>query len=425
MVLDELGDFSIDEWRAARDELIAAGVLRVSEPERLFWLVNATKPQYNLPDNPRTAASWARKLAQFDLHGLAKEYLKEILEASSSWAESQRKAFEDALDECGILGELANGSLTSQDLFANKSGPVSEQVENSSRIVLRSTASASPNVVLDSDPKCSSGSSDPGRRPARSPASGSTSEKKPNAKATSRKSSSRSTANEAIHPAVIGLMNEYYRKAEKLGHSWVRGETTSEDWKLAEKALDKCNEHEKSSKLLLEFTFEKFPRVTKGRNNLPGWGYIASDKTLKEFLSYDPNGTSDSQVHDSISTDKKYEDYPRDLAELLRQAGLDVPKIEDVKDESRIGRVVLGVKREVEKLPRVANLMYPLHVCFLASTQRPEELKQWVTRDDKPLPIIREQWAKVQEFARSQARNGRAALWMPLVNLARELEAAK
>jgi len=102
MILDELVDYSPAEWQQARAELEAAGMLRVDDAERLVWLVNAVRAEYNSPDNTNIARSWARKLTQFDASPTLVEYLKALLSASEHWARETRAAFCSTLEEFGI-----------------------------------------------------------------------------------------------------------------------------------------------------------------------------------------------------------------------------------------------------------------------------------------------------------------------------------
>jgi hypothetical protein len=226
-------------------------------------------------------------------------------------------------------------------------------------------------------------------------------------------------------PAAVGLKNEYGRQRNGEGLTWFEELITDKHWEAFEKAVEFCSRTNKQPKKLLEYSIKNFPGLSHGRGKFPPPGALVYGGMLDGFLVWDETGTSvnsNSPVHDSVAIEKKYENYPKDLAEQLRQAGLPDLDLAVVKEESRIGRVVLGVQRELEKLPSVSNLMYPLHVCYLASTQRPVELKQWVASGTKPSSIVPRQWVKVQEFARSQARNGHSELWMPLLDLAKELE---
>lgn len=101
MILDELGDFTPDEWQAARTELEASGMARFDDIERIVWLPNASNVAYNTPDNPNVARSWARKLAQFNRHGLAVEYCRRLIEVSEMWPRAVREAFLGQITACG------------------------------------------------------------------------------------------------------------------------------------------------------------------------------------------------------------------------------------------------------------------------------------------------------------------------------------
>ena len=98
-ILDELGDYSPLEFIAAREELVLKGMLRVDPGERLVWLCNAIKAEYNIPDNPNIARSWARRLAQFERCGLVDDYLRAVLAEAERWPRGMREAFVATLQE--------------------------------------------------------------------------------------------------------------------------------------------------------------------------------------------------------------------------------------------------------------------------------------------------------------------------------------
>jgi hypothetical protein len=102
MILDELVDYSPEEWREARAELETAGMLRIDDTERLVWLVKALKSEYNAPDNPNIARSWARKLAQFERCPLFVEYLGALLAETMNWPAPRRAEFLETLQAVGI-----------------------------------------------------------------------------------------------------------------------------------------------------------------------------------------------------------------------------------------------------------------------------------------------------------------------------------
>lgn len=147
MIRDELADYSEQEWANAKAELVAAGMLRVDDGERLVWLVRAVRPEYNAPDNPKVAQSWGRKLAQFDRGELVLEYLRALLEASQMWPRGTREAFLHSLTNCGIdFAHLDTVSIP----YAKGIDTISNQVPKSSY------ASASAYVVPNSDTSCHS-----------------------------------------------------------------------------------------------------------------------------------------------------------------------------------------------------------------------------------------------------------------------------
>jgi hypothetical protein len=102
LLADDLPHLSRDQWQQARAELEAAGMLRIDDAERLVWLVNAVRAEYNSPDNVNIARSWARKLSQYDTSSMLVEYLKALILASEHWARETRAAFYTTLEEFGI-----------------------------------------------------------------------------------------------------------------------------------------------------------------------------------------------------------------------------------------------------------------------------------------------------------------------------------
>ena len=159
MILDELVDYSPEEWRGARAELETAGMLRIDDTERLVWLVKALKSEYNAPDNPNIARSWARKLAQFERGALFLEYLRALLTESMEWQRGVREAFVETLRSVGIEPDaLAAGALIGpQQEFALES-PAEKPVKAGKVLPFRAQealeiiAAAAPGRFLATNP---------------------------------------------------------------------------------------------------------------------------------------------------------------------------------------------------------------------------------------------------------------------------------
>lgn len=101
MILDEW-PYSLGEWRVARAELEAAGMLRIDDGERLIWIINAVRAEYNQPDNPNITKSWARKAAQFERCPLFLDYLAALLAETMHWSAPRRAEFLETLQAVGI-----------------------------------------------------------------------------------------------------------------------------------------------------------------------------------------------------------------------------------------------------------------------------------------------------------------------------------
>ena len=102
VILEELVDFTPAEWHDARAELEDAGMLLVDDDERLVWLVNAVRSEYNTPDNPNIARFWARSLAMYDLSPIVKKYVSALLIEAETWPRGVVEAFCETLKANGI-----------------------------------------------------------------------------------------------------------------------------------------------------------------------------------------------------------------------------------------------------------------------------------------------------------------------------------